>query len=312
MSLLNWGHTVLKGVSAINPFDLSEVDIFFWGTSDHVLNEEESKALNEFVTGGGCLILETNAYPGEDVAANSAYEALGLGPRVSGGGNGNGLFLDVISATTLGPLGDLRGQSFATTFSRKIDPTGHTLVAVSGSTNSMVEFKVGEGLVLGVGDPYGFNLFDDSSPNNLNAYLNFIENCMPASRAPLQAVIDIKPGGTPNSINCRNDKGVIAVAILTTTEFDATEVDHESVTFEGAMETHINKKSGSPRRHEEDVDRDGDTDLVFHFRFADTELTCQSLEATLTGNLFNGVEFMATGDVQMVSGTRIITVRSRE
>jgi len=308
--LLDRGHSILPGLSTLNAAGLSEVDVFFWGTSEHQLTPTEAQALDDFVRSGGCLILETNSILAEGDAANAAYTALGLGVRVLGFGDGNGVFQDVVSATTVGPLGDLRGQSFATTFSRNLDPTGHTLVGVSEpSLNSIVEFLVGEGMVLGLGDPYGFNLFDNVSPNNLNAYLNFIENCITPSSGPLQPEILIKPGGSPNSINCRNDKGVITVAILTTLEFDATEVDHETVRFEGAMETHINKRTGALRRHEEDVDGDGDTDLVLHFRYADTDLTCESEEATLTGSLFDGTEFAASGEVRMVPGTRVISVR---
>jgi hypothetical protein len=315
--LLDRGHTVFSGVSALSPENLSEVEVFFWGTSSHVLSPEEEKALDDFVQNGGCLILETNSLQSEADAANSAYNALGLGPRVSSSlGLGQGVFQNVEAATTVGPLGDLRGQSFTSSLSRDLDFSDHTLVGVTVdindvTINSMVEFMVGDGMILGVGDPYGLNLFK-STPNNLNAYLNFIENCMPASKAPAEAEIEIKPGGNPNSINCNNDKGVIAVAILTTVDFDVTMVDHTTVSFEGATETHIDKKTGLGRRHEEDVDGDGDTDLVFHFRYADTEeLTCDSVEATLIGELLDvdGTPFMARSEVRMVSGTRIITVQ---
>ena len=112
--------------------------------------------------------------------------------------------------------------------------------------------------------------------------------------------IDIKPGSAPNSINCTNDKGLIPVAILTTEDFDATTVDHTTVTFEGASEKHVNIFSGNPRRHEEDVDGDGDTDLVFHFRLGDTDLTCDSTEGTLTGENFDGQAIGGTDTVNMV------------
>jgi hypothetical protein len=69
--------------------------------------------------------------------------------------------------------------------------------------------------------------------------------------------MDIKPLSKQNSINCQNQNGVITVAILTTDDFDATTVDHTTVLFEGAEETHIDKQTGLPRRHEEDVDNDG-------------------------------------------------------
>ena len=80
----------------------------------------------------------------------------------------------------------------------------------------------------------------------------------------LPVAIDIKPGSDPNLINCNNQNGVVPVATLTTGDFDATTVDHSTVTFEGANETRVEKKGGEPLRHEEDVDGDGDTDLVFH------------------------------------------------
>ena len=114
--------------------------------------------------------------------------------------------------------------------------------------------------------------------------------------------IDIKPGSDPNSINCRNAKQVIAVAILTTDTFDATTVDHTTVSFEGATETHVDKKTGEPKRHEEDVDGDGDMDLVFHFRLGSTDLTCKSTAGTLLGDTFEGQGITGTDSVRMVRG----------
>jgi len=113
--------------------------------------------------------------------------------------------------------------------------------------------------------------------------------------------IDIKPGSDPNSINCNNRKAVIAVVILTTEDFDATAVDHTTVTFEGASETHVDKNSGDPHRHEEDVDRDGDMDLVFHFRLGDTDLACDSTEGTLRGETFDGQAIEGSDAVRMIS-----------
>lgn len=118
--------------------------------------------------------------------------------------------------------------------------------------------------------------------------------------------IDIKPGSDPNSINCHNYRGVIAVAILSTdgdegaVDFDATDVDHTTVTFEGAAETHVDHRSGVARRHEEDVDGDGDVDLVFHFRRGETELTCDSVEGVLTGETFDGQAIEGSDAVRMV------------
>ncbi|MEE8568320.1 MAG: hypothetical protein V3S81_06895, partial [Anaerolineales bacterium] len=118
--------------------------------------------------------------------------------------------------------------------------------------------------------------------------------------AVIPVEIDIKPGSDPNSINCNNEEGVIAVAILTTDTFDATTVDHTTVTFEGATETHVEKETGEPRRHEEDVDEDGDMDLVFHFRLGDTSLTCESTMGTLTGETYDGLPIEGSDSVRMV------------
>lgn len=113
--------------------------------------------------------------------------------------------------------------------------------------------------------------------------------------------IDIKPGSDPNPIQCNSGRGVIPVAILSNDSFDAMDVDHTTVRFEGAGETHVDRKSGMARRHEEDVDRDGDIDLLFHFRLQDTNLTCQSKEGTLTGETFNGLEVVGTDNVRMIT-----------
>jgi hypothetical protein len=76
--------------------------------------------------------------------------------------------------------------------------------------------------------------------------------------------IDIKPGSAPNSINPAS-KGVLPVAILTTSSFDAASVDLGTVRFGAgqAQEAHGTE-------HSEDVDGDGDTDPVLHFATQDT------------------------------------------
>jgi hypothetical protein len=136
--------------------------------------------------------------------------------------------------------------------------------------------------------------------NNEQVYKLLSNSLLLVSNVIMQVDIDIKPGSDPNSINCYNDKGIITLAILTTDDFDATTVDHSSVTFEEASETHIDSKSGHLRRHEEDVDGDGDTDLVFHFRQGDTDLTCESVDGTLTGETFDGQTIEGTDAVNMV------------
>ena len=119
-------------------------------------------------------------------------------------------------------------------------------------------------------------------------------------RSLIYVNIDIKPGSDPNSINCENKKEVITVAVLTTEDFDALTIDHTTVTFEGASETHVNKKTGKLQRHMEDVDFDGDMDLVFHFLLGNTTLSCGSMAGTLTGRTFDGVPVTGIDSIRTV------------
>jgi hypothetical protein len=187
-----------------------------------------------------------------------------------------------------------------------------TTMTLSGSDLALTTWQVGQRVftnsLAGTPNPPGTSLFR-SSVNNFPLSFLTNEDVIAFQDLALPAIIelnvvpvdiDIKPGSDPSSINCDNVKGVIPVAILTTDQFDATTVDHTTVSFEGATETHVNKKTGVPRRHEEDVDDDGDIDLVLHFRLADTRLTCSSTEGTLTGEAFDGTPIEGTDATRMI------------
>jgi len=98
----------------------------------------------------------------------------------------------------------------------------------------------------------------------------------------IEVEIDIKPGSDVNPINL-GSKGVIPVAILTTATFDALSVDPLSVAFGPAGAPALNGTG-----HAEDVDSDGDLDLVLQFRTQETGLASQDTEACLTGETFGG------------------------
>jgi len=110
-------------------------------------------------------------------------------------------------------------------------------------------------------------------------------------RTELKAVIDIKPGSDINSINLKS-QGLIPVAILTTEDFDALGVDADSVIFAGA---------GAVNSQIEDVDGDGNNDMLFHFKTAAlSDLTYGSTEATLSGTTVEGTPFSGADTVQIV------------
>ncbi len=123
---------------------------------------------------------------------------------------------------------------------------------------------------------------------------------------PIQTmVVDIKPEDDNNTINCQNMNGNIPVAILTTNEFDAMSIDHSTVRFgkygSEAAETHVKKKTGEVERHEEDVDNDGDIDLIFHFKYGETKLECSDDFAVLTGSTYDGIFFTGADKIQSAS-----------
>ncbi len=82
--------------------------------------------------------------------------------------------------------------------------------------------------------------------------------------------VDILIEGNP----CSAGNGVVPVALLSTADFDATTVDHATVTVGDATETHTSGRNKTPTRHEEDVNGDGLTDLLFHVRANEIGVEC--------------------------------------
>lgn len=115
-----------------------------------------------------------------------------------------------------------------------------------------------------------------------------------AATAEIEVTIDIKPGSEPNSINPANS-GLIPVAILTTDNFDALTVSPITVRF-GVGEASIAHPSG----HLEDVDSDGDLDLVLHFRTQQSGIQCGDTSASLTGETFDGQSIQGSDSVATV------------
>lgn len=111
---------------------------------------------------------------------------------------------------------------------------------------------------------------------------------------PFPIMIDIKPGTFPNSINPKS-KGKIPVAILTTPSFNAATVDPTTLLF-GSTGNEVAPVHSAM----EDVDGDGDLDMVLHFATQNTGITCGNTTASLTGALFSGVKFKGFDFIETV------------
>ena len=114
----------------------------------------------------------------------------------------------------------------------------------------------------------------------------------------IPVTIDIKPGSYPNSINLKS-KGTIPVAVLTNQFFNAKDIVIDSVTFAGAKPT---------KGKLEDVDKDGDSDLILHFNTQSLQISLTSTEAVLTGQLTNGNLIKGTDSVRIVQGVAQQTI----
>ncbi len=147
----------------------------------------------------------------------------------------------------------------------------------------------------------------DSDITVLSSYLGspyyyywFSFNDMVTEQSKLKAVIDIKPGSDINTINLKS-KGVVPVAILTTADFNALDVDPQTIMFAGVHPV---------KWATEDVDGDGYSDIVLQFKTADLQFNAGNLkisstgetEAVLTGDTLDGTPFSGTDTVNLIHG----------
>ena len=109
-----------------------------------------------------------------------------------------------------------------------------------------------------------------------------------------QVVIDIKPGSDTDPINPKSH-GKIPVAILTADSFDATTVDPTTVLF-GATGT----EAAPVQSALEDIDGDGDLDMILHFNTQETGIQCRDTSASLTGRTFSGQSIQGSDSIVTV------------
>jgi N-acetyl-anhydromuramyl-L-alanine amidase AmpD len=228
-------------------------------------------------------------------------DAEGVLIEASGGSGGAAAvapFCNIGSVTGLASLRLTTGDAVAMTCSSltarvlsgpvEIVIAHDTIVTVPNSTSvTVIEVRQGE---LELKNSAGSRDIIVISADGLRLQLAPGESAV--QRIPQEVTIDLKPDSEANSLNPES-KGVIPVAILSTGDFDATTVDPLSVRFgpSGAAEAH-------GRGHIEDVDNDGDNDLILHFDSQATGIHCGNTSASLRGNTLSG---------QLIRGIDVIT-----
>ena len=98
--------------------------------------------------------------------------------------------------------------------------------------------------------------------------------------------IDIKPGSDPNAVN-PTSRGILPVAILGSDTFDVADVDATTLAFGPGEAAPLHSSGGHP----EDVNGDGYTDWVSHYRIEEVAVAAGDTELCLIGETLDGIPF---------------------
>jgi hypothetical protein len=114
--------------------------------------------------------------------------------------------------------------------------------------------------------------------------------------------VDIKPGSDSNPIN-RSGRSNLPVAVLGSDTFDAMSVDVTTLALgpDAAAPSHDLTKPGVFEDHLRDVNDDGFTDLVSHYRTQETGISRDDAEACITGDLLDGTPFEGCDSIRVVT-----------
>jgi hypothetical protein len=133
----------------------------------------------------------------------------------------------------------------------------------------------------------------------------------PTVLAGQQVAIDIKPDDPDNAINLGSN-GLLPVAVLTTPDFDARTVDTSDLSRIRFGDVNGSLRVSPTRSALEDVDANGDVDLVLFFSMPTIRnmgaLTAASTHAELTAFTTDGIPVSGTDTVQIVPDNPVASV----
>ena len=203
-------------------------------------------------------------------------------------------------------------QSFAleTFDDSKWEGTERVIVRLANPIDVAAGFAVQAAAAIVDNDEYDPNLLDDferfphlwdntANVTLSNPTLTAADALARPGQDPLEGVLQVD-GPLAVQIEafgqlCNRGRGVVPVALYSSATFDATTVDHTTVTLGNATEFNIDRRTGLPKRTQVDVNGDGRLDLLFHFRYADTGLPCYPEVVPFNGFTYAGQPITAGG-----------------
>jgi hypothetical protein len=114
----------------------------------------------------------------------------------------------------------------------------------------------------------------------------------------------VNPGAGEGSVACGGVDETVTVVVITSAEFDAGLIEHETVRFGPGEASEIHSGASAAGQHSDDVDGDGDLDLLLHFSAKQAGIPCESSSATLSGWTTDGRRVVATSAIRTVEAVR--------
>ncbi len=117
--------------------------------------------------------------------------------------------------------------------------------------------------------------------------------------------LDIKPGSDSNPVS-QSGQGKVPVAILGSDTFDVLDVDVTTLVFGpgAAAPSHDLTKPDAFEDHLRDVNDDGSTDLITHYRIQEAGIEADAAEACITGETLDGIPFEGCDSIRAVATKR--------